>query len=178
MRAKERISMGRQRQWRKKMGWGGQERRETWFGLNDWKSLCIIISQLLLGCETPSVLHAPHDSFHKGGWATFAVHLLYYLACSGPHDGFVPSDNPQKCHCDASWQNFFAVKVATNSKNGISNGTNAEAAWWRKTSYPLQALLSTWLCALHNSCFSYITVCCFLRRTPASFTACDRPALR
>lgn len=93
----------------KKVGWGGIERIEAWLGWNGWKSLCIITSQLSPGSEIHLVFHAAHDSFHKRGWATFVACLLYYLGCSGPHDGFIPSHNPQKCYCDASWQNFFAV---------------------------------------------------------------------
>ena len=108
----------------KKVGKDGLERREqeAWLGLNGWKSLWIILPQPSLVSEIYSVFGVPHVSLHKGGWATLAAHLLHYLGCSDPRNGFVSSDNPQKCHCDVSWGNLFTVKETTNS---------VKKAFWR-----------------------------------------------
>lgn len=164
----------------KKVGWDGLQRRkqQAWLGLNGWKSLWIIIPQLSSVSEIHPVFHAPHVTLHKGGWATFTAYLLHYVGCSGPRVGFVSSDNPQKCHCDASWRNLFTVKETTNS---------VKRALWRVLMQeveagerPITLCMHFCLpdCVLYDSCFSYVTVCCFFHRTPASFTACDRPALR
>lgn len=149
-------------------------------------------SQLSPGTEIHSVFHTPHDSFHKGGWATFAARLLCYLGFSGPSEGFIPSDNPQKCQFDASWQNFFAVKVTANSKNGFLNGTNVKTGQWKKTSasltvcliqlvfdihhrvlFPLQdpCLIHCmwWTCSEVNQSYTVKDTIC---RTPASFVRC------
>lgn len=132
MRAKERDGVRRQRPWREEsgLGWSAEEKQQAWLGLNGWKSLWIIIPQLSSVSEIHPVFHAPHVTLHKGGWATFTAYLLHYVGCSGPRVGFVSSDNPQKCHCDASWRNLFTVKETTNS---------VKRALWRVLMQELEA---------------------------------------
>lgn len=102
---------------------------------------------------------------YRGGWSPLAAHLLHYLGCSGLHDGPVFYDNPRRCHCDTSWGSLFAVEETANREKGILKDADTGSGSWRKASYNLCALLSTWWCILHNSGVSYVTLL-FLPQDP------------